>query len=76
MGASVVGNVQRISNFFKDMEKNIYEIEQKLLDKQDRLERMKKQADEANPYIQLIKDLEVEVNKLRSDISNDMQIQN
>lgn len=33
-------------------------------------------CDEANPYIQLIKDLEVEVNKLRSDISNDMQIQN
>lgn len=33
-------------------------------------------CDEANPYIQLIKDLEVEVYKLRSDISIDMQIQN
>ena len=66
MGDSLSGNAQRISNFIQKLDSHINEISDKREEYKARIVSLKKETGKSNPYLEHIRGLENEVNRLKN----------
>ena len=67
-GKSASGNAQRVVNLLKGFDKYLKDLHEKLEAKRMCIEQMKEKVQEENPYINQVKEMEREIEKLKREI--------
>ena len=69
MGDSLSGNAQRISNFIQKLDTYVESLAKRREEYRTKIQSLEKELTRDNPYIDRIRSLESEVNKLRASMN-------